>query len=115
MSIDVVAQDGGTESGVTRSIWLMLELSNVLVSDTPPRQAYLVSCILSTVTKTTLGQDTSLTKLSAYAKTQDYLTFQTIELRIDRTARLHPRTGSSHRPAHSGGHSWGIRPEMCAS
>lgn len=105
----MVAQDGGTESGVTRSIWLMLELSNVLVSDTPPRQAYLVSGILSAeiVTKTTLGQDTSLTKLSAYTKTRDYLTFQTIGLWIDRTARLHPRTGSSHRPAHSGGHRLG--------
>lgn len=56
----MVAQDGSTEFSVTRSIWLMLELSNVLVSDTPSRQTCLVSCILSAeiVTKTTLGQDT---------------------------------------------------------
>jgi hypothetical protein len=58
----VVAQDGNTEFGVTRSIWLMLDLSNVLVSDTPPRQVCLVSCILSAeiITKTTLGQDTTV-------------------------------------------------------
>lgn len=56
-SIDVVAQDGSTEFGVTWSIWLMLELSNVLVSDTPYRQACLASCDLSAeiVTRTTFG------------------------------------------------------------
>jgi hypothetical protein len=57
----VVAQDGSTEFGATRSIWLMLELSNVLISDTSSRQACLVSCIPSAeiVTRVTLGQDTT--------------------------------------------------------
>jgi hypothetical protein len=115
----VVAQDGSTEFGVTRSIWLMLELSNVLVSNTPSGQACLVSCNISAeiVTRTTLRQDTTVDKVVCILHVGPRTTLLSRPLgsgSIARPACIHGQAQVIGWPT-TAGTGWGIRPEMCAS